>query len=572
MRSLRSRLVLGCALVAVVPLAVTTLLLARRVESTLRLQADQRLSAALGALRSELRGEGERVSEQLAILARDPQLRRRYLVPADRRDLAEYLRERRVLLGLDVLGVDDLAGTTVADAAETAPPPHAPGATGGDSSAAYGLAIVSGPDLVPTLIGRAPIRYDDAVHGVLRGGLRLDAAFLRRWKSAHGMDLELRDADGRISASTRAGTHATATPSERSGRIRIGGERYLTRAVPLEVGAAPYPSIAGFVSTAEADRAISTLRWTALGLGTIGLGLAVALGMMWAAQVSQPVERLAAFSERLARGEWEQPLAMRSVRELETLGAALDRMRSDLRDYRARLVTSERHAAWSEMARKVAHEVKNPLTPIAISIADLKRSHDLGRPDFPQVLDQAVRTIGDEVDTLKRLLQEFSDFARFPAPRFGPCAWRDLAADLRTLYPNEVAAGRLRVRDADLSFSADAGQIRQVLINLVKNGIEASPDAVVDVSAAADAAGQTLTVADTGPGLGDEERRRLFLPGFTTKAHGSGLGLVIVERIVNDHRGTIAVDSAPGSGTTVSVHLPVDPRATADAAPSSQRT
>lgn len=572
MRSLRSRLVIGCALVAVVPLAVTTLLLARRIETTLRLQADGRLTAALGALRGELRGEGEQLSEQLAILARDPQLRRRYLVPGDRRDLAAYLRERRVLLGLDVLGVDDLAGVTVADAADETETPARGTPTAGDSAAAYGLAIVSGADRVPTLIGRSPIRYDDAVHGVLRGGLRLDDAFLRRWKNAHGMELELRDADGRISASTLTGTRATTSPAPGASRLRIGGERYVTRAVPLEVGAAPYPSIAGFVSTAEADRAISALRWTALGLGVIGLGLAVALGMMWAAQVSEPVERLAAFSERLARGDWEQPLAMRSVRELETLGAALDRMRTDLRDYRSRLVTSERHAAWSEMARKVAHEVKNPLTPIAISIADLKRSHDLGRPDFPQVLDQAVRTIGEEVETLKRLLQEFSDFARFPAPRFAPCAWGDLAADLRTLYASEVAAGRLRVRDADTSFSADAGQIRQALINLVKNGLESSPDAVVAVSADADPAGLTVAVADTGPGLDEEQQRRLFLPGFTTKAHGSGLGLVIVERIVNDHRGWIAVDSAPGAGTTVSVRLPLDPRAATDAAPSSPRT
>src|SRR5262245_48982236 len=118
-------------------------------------------------------------------------------------------------------------------------------------------------------------------------------------------------------------------------------------------------------------------------------------------------------------------------------------MRRDLRTYRDRLVVGERHAAWSLMARQVAHEVKNPLTPIAISIADLQRSYEQRHPEFPQILQQAVRTVGEEVESLRRLLQEFTDFARLPAPRPAPCRVGDLLVDLEALYARDVAEHRL---------------------------------------------------------------------------------------------------------------------------------
>src|SRR3989442_3967795 len=149
-------------------------------------------------------------------------------------------------------------------------------------------------------------------------------------------------------------------------------------------------------------------------------------------------------------------------------------MRRDLQTYRDKLVISERQAAWSQMARKVAHEIKNPLTPIAISVADLKRSFEQKRPEFPEILAQAVKTIADEVETLKHLLQEFSDFARFPAPRLAPCRLSELVADLETLYGRDIADGRLMLArpEREIVFSADAGQIRQALVNLIKNGLE----------------------------------------------------------------------------------------------------
>ena len=194
--------------------------------------------------------------------------------------------------------------------------------------------------------------------------------------------------------------------------------------------------------------------------------------------------------------------------------------------YRARLVVSERQAAWSQMAREVAHEIQNPLTPIAISVADLKRSYEQHHPDFPRVLEQAVRTVGEEVAALKRLLREFSEFGRFPAPQPAPCRVDELVTDLAALYRAEVDAGRLTFTRAgtDPAIFADAGQLGRALVNLIKNGLEAigGPQGRVEVSVATLGDAMEFVVADDGPGLTPEQRAHLFVPGFTTKARAVG--------------------------------------------------
>jgi nitrogen fixation/metabolism regulation signal transduction histidine kinase len=293
--------------------------------------------------------------------------------------------------------------------------------------------------------------------------------------------------------------------------------------------------------------------------------------MVWSHQVARPVVRLAGFSERISRGEWDEPLAMESMRELQTLVDALERMRHDLRTYRENLRASERQAAYGQMARKVAHEIKNPLTPIALSVEGLKRSYDQKHPDFGATLDEAVRTIAEEVQRLKALLQEFNDLGRFPAPRPVPLVVAELMRDFETLFHHEVAAGRLafELPPAVTRFVADPGQMRQALINLIQNALDATADGAPGrnepghVRVVVASHGDTLrfVVSDDGPGLSEPQRAQLFVPGFTTKAHGTGLGLTIVERIVSDHKGTIEVNSSPGRGTSFVIQLPTGPGA-----------
>jgi len=533
--SLRARLILAFSVVALVPLAIAMALLDARIESMVRDQARERLGATLGTLQQQVATEGERLSERLAILGRDPQLKRLYLLrPGSDRELSEYVAERRFLLGLDFLYITDTIATVVAGEKPAAGPAQAAGAA---------------------------IRYQGDVVGIVHGGTLFNQAFVERLGTTGGIDLILRDTSGVVVASTldpRIETRRTVVRPD--SRVAIGSRWFLSRQIMLEIGPRPYATLTGLVSTAAADQAIAALRVATLVLAALCIAIAVLLGVFWSSQVSRPVERLAAFAGKVAEGTWDEPLHLRSVRELETLVEALDRMRRDLGAYREKLVVSERHAAWSQMARAVAHEVKNPLTPIAISIADLKRSYEQKRPDFSEILDQAARTIADEVENLKRLLQEFSEFARIPAPQLAPCALSEILSDLEVLHARDVAEGRLRIERSSepLDLSADRGQLRQALINLILNGRDAAGgDGTVTLSAARSGRDALLQVRDTGPGLAPDERARLFVPGFTTKAHGSGLGLTIVERIVSEHGGSIAVESAPGQGTTFRVRLPL---------------
>jgi nitrogen fixation/metabolism regulation signal transduction histidine kinase len=534
---LRSRLIVGFSVVAVIPLAIAMLLLSQRIQASVRSQASDRLGATLGMLQLQLRADGARTAEKLQILAKDPQLKRLFLVqPATVRDLSEYLAEQRFLLGLDFLQVADTSGAVIADGAATS------------SSPAFALAE------------GAPIRYQSDTVGVVRGGVALDAAFLARLKQTSGVDLVLRDEGGRLLATTLGGAAETVLPARGAATlVRVAGLTYWSRSFALETGSGSHAGITGLVSTAAADQTIAALRLTSALLGLLGLGIAIVLGVLWSLQVSRPVEQLARFSERIALGHWDEPLTLRSMRELETLVSALDRMRGDLATYREKLVASERQAAWSQMARMVAHEIKNPLTPIAVSVADLQRSFELGRADFPQILGAAARTITEEVESLKRILQEFADFARLPGPRFAPCRLSELWSGLETLYRPEIDAGRLALRGpaGDPVFDADPGQLRQALVNLIKNAFEAvDAGGRVEVSARVEDATVEIAVADTGPALSAEQRAQLFVPHFTTKPHGSGLGLTIVGRIVGDHRGTIVVEPGPSGGTTFRMRFP----------------
>ena len=567
MRSLRSRFILGSAVVALVPLVVAMTVMSQRIQATVRAQATERLEAALGMLQVQLRADGARTADKLEILGRDPLLKRLYLVqPAGVRDLSDYLAEKRFLLGLDFLQIADTSGTVIADAATSVAAVTQPDRGWSGIAAARprepGGVSVERLEGVPALAvgARAPIRYQNAIVGMVRGGVVIDSLFLARLKQTRGVDLALRDAEGRLVAATVAGMSEAGLPLRGDTTpVRVSGRSYWSRSFSLESVPGPGATISGLVSTAAADQTIAALRVTSAFLGLLGLGIAIALGWVWSRQVTRPVEQLARFSERIAQGHWDEPLTLHSVRELETLVSALDRMRADLATYRDRLVASERQAAWSQMARLVAHEIKNPLTPIAVSVADLKRSFELDRSDFPEILDQAARTITEQVESLKRILQEFTDFARLPGPRFEPCRLSSLWADLSTLYGGDIAAGRLSMTAVaqDAVFSADPGQLRQALVNLIKNGLEAVDlDGRVEVSARADEAAVEFIVADSGPALSAQQKASLFTPYFTTKPHGSGLGLTIVERIVGEHRGTITVESEAGRGTRFRLRIP----------------
>lgn len=575
MKSLRAQLMLGFAFVAIVPLAVAMTLLAARIQTQVETDASDRLNATLGLLRADLAGDREQLVEPLELLARDRAFVRLAAVAAPGDSvLRREVMLRRVLVGFDLLevlapGGEVLAMSRNGDGAERlVPADPAAAAPSGPLTAAQPLPprrpfAVHEPHFAAadgdTALQRVALRALPGGAGLLRGGRVVDRAALVRVRGSSGVDLAVRDAAGRVVVSTLpAGDEAFIAVMEDPQGAGLSRRDFLVRAVPLGGGGGI--ELVGLASTAAADRTIALLRTTAVLLGVLALIFAAALGVYWSRRVSRPVETLAGFSARVAEGRWDEPLEVETFTELETLAAALNRMRRDLLDYRTRLLASERHAAWSRMARMVAHEVKNPLTPISVAIADLKRSHDQGRADFPEILAEAARVISEEVESLKGLLQEFSEFGRMPAPRFEEVRVAEIAGDVRSLHHADVAAKRLWIagHDGDARIRADRGQIRQALLNLVRNGLDATAGGGrVQIEFKMVPGALLIAVADTGPGLDAEAKARLFEPEFTTKRGGSGLGLTIVERIVQDHGGTIGVASEPGHGARFEIRLPV---------------
>ena len=579
MNSLRTRLILGFALVAVLPLALAMALLEQRIRFTMNTQASEQLDSALEIAQRQLASDASNLRVRLLRLAEDAELKRMHLVePEGGLGLRRLLEDRRFLLGLEYLAVTDSAGRMVADAslapmpgrermsAEQLAPPSSAASTD-TSAAAADTEIEIALNRMGSFVlgGSGLIRYEERPAGRVRGGVLLDSLYLLRLKSASGLELMLRDLRGTVVATTLPGPLAPLSrPADSSvARVRLNGASYLTRESPLRVGSAPgLPAarLTALASTATADDAITVLRTTALALGGLGVMLAIVLGLVWSHQVSRPVVRLANFSERISRGEFDEPLAMESMRELQTLVDALERMRTDLGHYRERLRASERQAAYGQMARRVAHEIKNPLTPIALSVAGLQRSYAQGRDDFGSTLDEAVRTVNEEVNRLKSLLYEFGELGRFPPPRPEVFDLRELLRDLGALHMLDVESGRLQLDTPAgvVHVNADRDQLRRALLNLAQNALDATAPSSgrVRVSVTAEDTWARLGVRDDGPGLTEEQRTNLFVPGFTTKARGSGLGLTLVERIVTDHGGTLEVESAPGQGTSFVLHLP----------------
>jgi two-component system nitrogen regulation sensor histidine kinase NtrY len=235
------------------------------------------------------------------------------------------------------------------------------------------------------------------------------------------------------------------------------------------------------------------------------------------------------------------------------------------------LIRTQRVAAWRDVARRLAHEIKNPLTPIQLSAERLRRQFSGAPPNARALIDECTTTIVAEVDSLKQLVDEFAQFARMPAPKATPTDLNVVLEETLALYAglfthividSHLAAGLPPVR-------IDAEQIRRVVINLVDNAVEAlggaaaapRPDGScpsIQLTTQLDAVNGVvrITVSDNGPGIPAEDREKLFLPYYSTKRRGSGLGLAIVRRIIAEHGGAIDVAENVPSGTIFSIELP----------------
>ncbi len=298
-------------------------------------------------------------------------------------------------------------------------------------------------------------------------------------------------------------------------------------------------------------------------LAVAALLLTILLGFLVAKRMTRDLDLLVEGAHAVARGDLEHQVQTRSNDEVGEVGEALNTMMVELAESKERLMMAERVAAWQEIARRLAHEIKNPLTPIQMSMETLRKTYEKKHPSFDEVFEESTATVLEEAGRLKRIVAEFSEFARMPKPKKAMLDFNELVASQLALY-----TGNSKVEkhlDPTLpSIDGDKDTLSQVLINLIENArdaIAAREDGVVSVSTAVSREGRAvvLHIDDNGPGVSAEARDKLFTPYYTTKhAHGgTGLGLAIAHRIVSDHQGKISVTQSPLGGARFSVELPV---------------
>ncbi|MGA2880010.1 MAG: ATP-binding protein [Bryobacteraceae bacterium] len=393
------------------------------------------------------------------------------------------------------------------------------------------------------------------------GGQQVDSDFLASLPAIEGVRLELiRDFDmpqglaGALVADVRReprelkrvtdATSITAIPLE-------GRDKQLLAILLVENSRAELLSLKRYIQE------------TAAAVGGAGVLLGLMLSFWTASRVTRPLRDLASSVREVALGKWDTRANVGSSDEVGQLARDFNGMTEQLVEQRDRMIQAERVAAWRELARRLAHELKNPLFPLQITIENLQRARAASPEQFDEVFRESTSTLLAELDHLKTIVGRFSDFAKMPAPQLERVDVNQMAREVVHLFEAQLQApGRPRV-ETKLQLAAEVGevladpdQLRRALRNLVLNALDAMPQGgTLTIRTARHDNKVALEVSDTGEGLTPEEVDRLFTPYYTTKQHGTGLGLAIVQSVVSDHKGTITVHSEPGQGATFRIEL-----------------
>jgi signal transduction histidine kinase len=305
---------------------------------------------------------------------------------------------------------------------------------------------------------------------------------------------------------------------------------------------------------------LKTAAFVALAALLIGL-----LVSWWVSRrITRPVEELANGARDVASGRWDTHIDVKGSDEIGQLAAAFNDMTKTLASQKEKLVQTERVAAWRELARRLAHELRNPLFPLQITVENLQRARQLGPQQFQEVFSEATATLKAELANLNSIVGRFSDFSKMPAPQFTRVNVNEVLRNaVRLFEPQFTAVGKPSIAtefflsESLPEIDADPDLLHRAFQNLALNALDAMPAGGTITFKSSDAGESVrIEVADTGKGLTPEECSRLFTPYYTTKQLGTGLGLAIVQSVVSDHHGSISVSSEEGRGAAFRIDLP----------------
>ena len=432
----------------------------------------------------------------------------------------------------------------------------------------------------PSVVALVAVRPTADKKALVAGGRMVDPAFLKSLGDAPGMRAllwlppgEVVDAQGgkpditKLAGLVNAarGRDAQATGTVQWTSARSSSEAFL--AFPLEHRGQIAGVLLAGTSLAAQFALENEILWIGVVAAVSGILIGILLGWWTTERVTRPVTQLARGARAVASGDWSARVEVISKDEIGELAAAFNRMTEQLAEQRDRAIQAERVAAWRELARRLAHELKNPLFPLQITIENLRKARKRSESEFEEVFQESTGTLLAEVGNLKTIIGRFSDFAKMPPPNFEAVDLNEIVENMMRLYDAQLKAegsskidAQLDLAEVSLRIQADGEQLRRAIGNLVLNAIDAMPrGGVLRIASSREDGYVRLSVSDTGMGLTEEECARLFTPYYTTKQHGTGLGLAIVQSVVSDHGGKISVLSSPGNGATFIIELPVSP-------------
>jgi len=291
---------------------------------------------------------------------------------------------------------------------------------------------------------------------------------------------------------------------------------------------------------------------------TIMALLVFAVSSTLARQISRPLKELLRATRDITAGDLNRRVQVHGSAEIVDLMDSFNTMTTRLRQSQEELAAAERELAWKEMAKQVAHEIRNPLTPMKLAVQHLQRAWHDGAAQLGDIIDKVTRTLVDQIESLSRISDEFSRFARMPRRSTSAV---DVAATLTEsvalFHSHDEIIFETQIDNNLPSVLTDREELARAFTNILRNAVQAMPEGGrVQVKAGRSRNTILITVADSGSGIPPELLSRIFEPNFSTKTEGMGLGLAIVKKIIDDAGGSIAIDSTPGEGTTVRISLP----------------
>jgi len=585
--SFRKKLLLLFALTVLLCVAVISASVWSIMRSSFEQANAERANTVAAQFRSEFQHRGQEVVGKVESVAASDSVQRIALeINRGSSDSGGYVSESRSLATqqhLDFLELVDHAGTILSSAQWQAkfgyPEPAIPVAVGSAGAFLKREELPEGSTL--GLFAVRTARVGEQPLYVI-GGERLDQGFLSTLDIPAGTRVLLyQNLDAAWNPKSLLDLNGAAAGADKIAplveQVRRSGQEFQGvihwtadsadaesfHAIPLP---GPNQQLMGVLLVGSSRRPLIELQQrvvsAALLVGGAGILVAVLASLWFAARVTRPVESLAQAARRVAAGDLAAKVDVETGDELGELAAAFNRMTEDLLQQKERTVQAERVAAWRELARRLAHELKNPLFPLQVTVENLIRAKEKAPELFEEVFVEGTTTLLAEISNLKTIIGRFSEFSRMPQPQRKPTQVNDVVRSVLRVFQAQLQEkSQIAVHtelDSQLpEISADPELLHRALSNLVLNAIDAMPQGG-DLTLSTDAADERIeiSVSDTGSGLTEEECGRLFTPYYTSKQHGTGLGLAIVQSVVSDHGGRISVESAKEKGTTFRIELP----------------